>query len=114
MESEAVAPSTLPATVMLPDRRDGTPKNLIVPTALSASHVAFSAVRLEPTWMMLGSAAGLIATLAISHETIATAPLVERTRQMTDDFSKSAVDLGDVAAFTKVSTRAVYTDIFYI
>ena len=69
MESEAVAPSTLPATIMLPYQGGDGVQNLIVPTAVSASHVAFSAVRLEPTWMMLGSAAGMIVTLAVQHAT---------------------------------------------
>lgn len=44
MESEMVAPSTLPATIMLPDLSRDSPRNVIVPTAVSASHVAFSAV----------------------------------------------------------------------
>jgi hypothetical protein len=32
--------------------------NLLVPVCLSASHVAFGSVRMEPTLMMLGGAAG--------------------------------------------------------
>jgi hypothetical protein len=65
MESQLIAPSTLPAAIMLPYPGVAAPRNLIVPTAVSASHVAFSAVRLEPTWMMLGSAAGTIAHLSL-------------------------------------------------
>jgi hypothetical protein len=60
MERELSAPSTLPADAMLTSALD----NLVVPTALSATHVAFSAVRLEPTWMMLGAAAGALAAQA--------------------------------------------------
>ena len=63
METELVAPSTLPAAMMLPE--GSALSNLIVPTAVSATHVAFSAVRLEPTWMGLGSAAGHMAHLAL-------------------------------------------------
>jgi hypothetical protein len=39
-------------------------ENLLVPVALSSSHVAFCALRLESTWMALGEAAGVAATLA--------------------------------------------------
>jgi hypothetical protein len=38
--------------------------NLLVPVALSSSHVAFCSVRGEPTWMMLGQSAGIAAALA--------------------------------------------------
>jgi len=39
-------------------------ENLLVPVALSASHVGFCALRLEPIWMSLGEAAGHAAHLA--------------------------------------------------
>jgi hypothetical protein len=60
-------------------RRDGpayqvpyrsiTPKesectNLLVPVALSATHVAYSSVRVEPSWMVIGHSAGIAAALA--------------------------------------------------
>ncbi|HYE18250.1 MAG TPA: FAD-dependent oxidoreductase [Tepidisphaeraceae bacterium] len=35
--------------------------NLIVPVALSATHVALSSIRVEPTWMILGQSAGVAA-----------------------------------------------------
>lgn len=71
MEGGIQAPSFLPPTLppfQLPYRAITPPRaqatNLLVPGALSASHVAFCAVRLEPTWMVLGESAGVAAAHA--------------------------------------------------
>ena len=42
----------------------GECSNLLVPVCASASHVAFCTIRLEPTWMHLGEAAGIAAVTA--------------------------------------------------
>ena len=42
----------------------GECENLLVPVALSCTHVAFSSIRVEPTWMLLGQSAGVAAALA--------------------------------------------------
>jgi len=47
--------------VLVPQRS----ANLLVACAVSASHVGFCALRLEPTWMVLGQAAGTAAHVAL-------------------------------------------------
>ena len=65
--------------VRIPGRRHGyayhvpyraiTPKaaecsNLLVPVALSCTHVGISSIRVEPTWMILGQSAGIAAAMS--------------------------------------------------
>lgn len=40
--------------------------NLLVPVCVSASNVAFAAIRLEPTWMHLGEVSGMAAAQAVA------------------------------------------------
>jgi hypothetical protein len=60
--SVAVPPYPIPYRALTPRREDAD--DLLVPVCLSASHVAFGSVRMEPTLMLLGHAAGLAAALA--------------------------------------------------
>ncbi|MGH2444822.1 MAG: FAD-dependent oxidoreductase [Candidatus Limnocylindria bacterium] len=56
-----VGPYAIPYRSIIPRAEDAT--NLVVPVALSATHVAFSSLRMEPTWMATGEAAGVAAAL---------------------------------------------------
>jgi hypothetical protein len=48
---------------IIPKREECT--NLIVPVCLSASHVAYGSIRMEPVFMILGQSAGTAACIAI-------------------------------------------------
>jgi hypothetical protein len=50
----------VPYGAIVPKRVDG----LLVPVGLSATHVAFSSVRMDPTWNVLGQAAGIAAAMS--------------------------------------------------
>lgn len=45
--------------------KKGEAKNLLVPVCLSATHIAFGSIRMEPVFMVLGQSAGMAASLAI-------------------------------------------------
>jgi hypothetical protein len=58
-------PGQVPYRCLLPQGVD----NLLVPVCLSATHVAWGTVRLEPVFMQTGESAGLAAALALKHGT---------------------------------------------
>lgn len=55
-------PYTVPYGVIVPQKIDG----LLVPVAVSATHLGFGTLRMEPSWMAMGQAAGVAASLAIT------------------------------------------------
>ncbi len=56
-------PYSIPYRSITP--RESEIKNLLVPVALSASYIAYSGIRMEPTFMMLGQSAAIAANLAL-------------------------------------------------
>lgn len=58
-------PYQMPYRAITPKAEQCT--NLLVPVCLSSSHVAFSSVRVEPAWIVLGQSAGIAAAEAIDE-----------------------------------------------
>jgi len=72
--------------------RRGEATNLLVPVCLSASHIAFGSIRMEPVFMLLGQSAALAAHLAlragvpvqqVRYEELR--PLLEQAGQVVDE-----------------------------
>ena len=62
MMSNVNRPDQISYRIMVPKEVEG----LLVPVPASATHIAYSSIRLESTWMALGQAAGTAAHLAIA------------------------------------------------
>lgn len=108
-------PAQIPYRSLLPPDVD----NLIVPVCLSATHVAWGAIRLEPTWMQIGESAGYACALAkaanLPPSAIDTDRLVRRLAQgrsmvgFFNDVNVSQKDAATVAA-GYFSTRGYFHD----
>lgn len=59
-------PYHIPYRSVLPAKTESD--NLLVPVALSCTHVGISSIRVEPTWMILGQSAGVAAALAAKQD----------------------------------------------
>lgn len=69
---------------MVPKKTECT--NLITPTCISSSHIAYGAIRLEWTFMLLGQAAGTAAAMAIDqHVPIQDIPYGELRRALSEN-----------------------------
>ncbi|MEI6715398.1 MAG: FAD-dependent oxidoreductase [Verrucomicrobiota bacterium] len=87
------APYQIPYGVLVPNNVE----NLLVPGALSASHVGFCALRYEPVWMSLGEAAGHAAHLANSARTSVQRVKVPVLQSRLHETGSATVYFSDVA-----------------
>jgi hypothetical protein len=69
---------------IMPKKEECT--NLMVPVCLSASHIAFGSLRMEPVFMILGQSAGTIASMSVKkEETIYELPYPEIRNKLESD-----------------------------
>jgi hypothetical protein len=77
----------VPYGALLPKDVEG----LLVPVGLSATHVAFSSIRMDPTWMALGQAAGVAAALSVQRKVVPRAlPVADLQRALVEQKLKVA------------------------
>ncbi len=91
--SFSTTPFQIPYSVMVPQKVE----NLLVPVAVSASHVGFSALRLEPTWTALGHAAGVAAHMALATGGRARGVDVATLRRQLHEQGQATIYASDVA-----------------
>lgn len=63
LQVQTAGPFPIPYQAITP--KSSECRNLLVPVCLSASHVAFSSIRMEPVFMALGHSAGVAAAIAV-------------------------------------------------
>lgn len=77
-ESTGAQPYTVPYGVIVPKKVE----NLLVPVAVSGTHIGFSTLRMEPCWMGMGEAAGISAVLSIKDEVNVQSVSISRLQRM--------------------------------
>jgi hypothetical protein len=79
-----VQPYEITYRVITPKRSEST--NLLVPVCLSATHAAYSSIRMEPQYMIIGQAAGVAAALAVhSHLAVQDIPIAELQKKLRNE-----------------------------
>lgn len=74
-----VQPYSIPYRALLPGKDRCA--NLLVPVCVSATHVAYGSIRMEPVYMILGQASGVAAHLAIENQCPVQDISVEKLRE---------------------------------
>jgi hypothetical protein len=66
MVTQSIRPYPISYDALVP--RADECRNLLVPVCLSATHVAYTSIRMEPVYMVLGQSAGAAAALALNGD----------------------------------------------
>jgi hypothetical protein len=88
----SVRPFQMPYRIMVPVEMDA----LLVPVAVSASHVGYSAIRMEPAWTALGQAAGLAAAMSVKEGVEARALDVARLQRRLHELGAMTIYVPDL------------------
>ena len=99
-----VQPYQIPYQVTVPAKVDG----LLVSCAVSASHVAYSSLRMEPTWTAIGQAVGLAAAQAIGAGLEVRDINIERLQKKLHKLGAMTIYLGDVGPASPFFKAAQY------
>lgn len=91
-ESTGAQPYTVPYGVIVPKNV----KNLLVPVAVSGTHIGFSTLRMEPCWMAMGEAAGVSAVMSIRDEVHVQSVSVPRLQRMLLDNGAVLIHYRDI------------------
>lgn len=79
VQLKGVQPYPVAYRSITPDRRECT--NLLVPVCLSASHMAYGSIRMEPVFMVLGQSAAMAAVSAIDNRCMVQAVNIKSLQQ---------------------------------
>lgn len=82
--------------------KQGECENLLVPVCLSASHIAYCSLRMEPVYMALGHASGLAAVMAIKNDQPVQRVDVKALRQKLTE-QKAVLELPELANMPRSS-----------
>ncbi len=98
------APFQIPYGVLVPREID----NLLVSVAVSATHVGFTGIRLEPTWTALGQAAGLAAHQSLEKNVVFAELNVNNLQQLLHAEKAKTIYISDVETDSRFFKSAQY------
>jgi len=90
-------PFTVPFEVMVPVEKE----QILCPVPVSASHVGFGCLRMEPCWMGMGQAAGVAAALAIRQNCLVSKVSIDSIQTLLIQQKANLIYVSDVTQLHK-------------